>query len=148
MGGFQHIRKLLVTLIVVTILGVAASGCTGNNESKSTSETETIFYSDEISLWPDEMKNMTFVALEPGVLTVKYDFEAPENNPTILSIAIVQNGDYLNAKVIQAENGEHVKGALSANVTAGEVQVTLLNGANADPNPITYHIEVTYKKLG
>jgi len=115
---------------------------------KVQSTSETIFYSDDISLWPDEMKNMTFVILEPGVLTLKYDFEAPKNNPTNLLVAIEQNGDYLNAEFISARDGEHVKGTLSANVTAGEVQVILYNGANADPNPITYHIEVTYKKLG
>jgi len=136
-------QKIVIGLVLVVILGMISSGCIGGDD-KST--PNNVLYSEDISLSPDEMKNITLTIPEDGTLTIKYEFKAPDEGPTILSVAIKQNGDYLNAKVIFAKKGESIKGSIPANVTAGDVTIILLNGANAVETPITYHIEVVYDK--
>lgn len=144
-GLHNKTQRVIVGLFLIIVLSVAAGGCIGGNDKKSSKE---VLYSGDISLSPDEMKNLTFTITAPGVLTVKYDFKAPDDGPTILTLTIKQNGHYLNAKVISAQKGEHINGVLSANVTEGTVEVGLLNGANAVLTPITYHITVEYSKKG
>ena len=130
------VKKVVAVLILTAVFLVIIAAMGGDGDSSN------VLYSQDVTLPPDEMKNITLSIPEDGVLTVKYEFKGP----TALLVAIKQSGDYLEVKDARELEYKTVKGSISAHVKAGGVKVVLLNGANVIETPVTYHIEIIFEK--
>jgi len=137
--GVKRVSKKVVAVLVFAVVFLVIIAAIGGD-----SDSDNVLYSQDVILSPDEMKNITLSVPEDGVITVKYEFKGP----TALLVAIKQNGDYLEAKDARELEYKTVKGSISANVKAGDVEVVLLNAANVIETPVTYHIEVVFEKGG